>query len=430
MLGQTSRAAAVAENRANRLAASLVAVAASVLVASSMVPPAVGASLSSGGNDRHWVSTWYGAPHDSTSTSDDQSYRMIVHTALDGTAARVRLSNAYGRQSVTFRSVHIAIPLSGVQAPAVDANSVAPLTFGGRDEVVVPAGGEVRSDPVAFDVPPDGNVAISFHVPGAVDNVTHHSLALTTSYVTVAGSGNHAADPSGAGFTVPTASWSFVTGLEVLSSRSATTVVAIGDSITDGASQVPNSDTRWPDLLNDRLVESGNPVQRSVVNAGISGNMVTADRDGNALQGEAAFRRLERDVLDQPNLSHVIVFEGINDIGESVDADTLIAGYRRIIDALRGRGVKVIGATMTPAFGHVLFGADYTTNDPARVTANEWIRRSGAFDAVVDFSSAVALPVSPEMWNPALSPDLLHPNSVGMQVLADTVDLEEVYSRK
>lgn len=378
----------------------------------------------------HWVSTWYGAPHDSTTTSNDQSYRMIVHTAVGGNAARVRLSNAYGRAPVTFRSVYLGLPVADGQGPAIDGASVTPVTFGGKDEVIVAAGDEVRSDPVGFAVPSDGNVAISFHVPGQVDNVTLHSLALSTSYLTAAGSGDHAADPAGTRFTQPTAFWQFATGLEVSTSRQTTTVVAIGDSITDGADQVPNSNTRWPDLLNDRLAAAGTPPRASVVNAGISGNMVTADRDGTALQGEAAFKRLERDVLSHPNLSHVIVFEGINDVGENVDATTLIAGYQRILELLRRRDVKVIAATMTPAFGHVLFGAAYSTNDSARVAANEWIRSSGAFDAVVDFSSAVALPTSPEVWNPALSPDFLHPNSLGMQVLADAVDLGLLTQRR
>lgn len=349
---------------------------------------------------RHWVSTWYAAPHDSTTSAHDQSYRMLVNTALGGDRVRVRFSNAYGRSPLVLRSANLALPLAGVQGPGVRADTMTPLTFGGAREVVVPAGAEVRSDPVPFALPGDANVAVSFHVAGDLERVTTHGLALTSSYTTPAGGGDHAYDANGAAFTQPTGSWHLATGLEVMAPRDATTVVALGDSITDGAMQVPDGNGRWPDLLNDRIAESALAGRRSVVNAGISGNMVTADRDGNALQGEAAWKRLERDVLDQPGLSHVILFEGINDVGEGV------------------------AATMTPAFGHVLFGADYSTNDAARVDANAWIRASGIFDSVVDLSTAVATPTAPEAWRPELTYDLLHPNPRGLMVLADTIPLD------
>lgn len=375
------------------------------------------------GAGRHWVSTWYGAPHNSTTTARDQSYRMLVNTALGGSRVRARFSNVHGQDPLVLRSANLALPVTGAQGPGLDPTTAAALTFRGDREVVVPPGEEVRSDPVDFDVPPDANVAVSFHVAGTMGRVTMHRLGLTTSYTTPPDAGDHAEDAEGTAFTRPTTSWSFVTGLEVVAPRTTSTVVALGDSITDGAMQVPNSNGRWPDLLNDRIAASSLAGDRVVVNAGISGNMVTADRDGTALQGEAAWKRLERDVLDQPGLSHVILFVGINDVGQNVPATDIIEGYRRIADRLRERGVTVVGATMTPAYGHVAFGTAYTTNDAARVAANEWLRESSSFDTVVDFSNAVATPTTPETWRADHTYDLLHPNPAGLRVLADSVPL-------
>lgn len=373
----------------------------------------------------HRVATWYAAPQDSTSTSRDQSYRMVVHTALGGSRVRLRFSNAYGRAPLTIRHVSLALKVGGVGGPAVDGDSVTPVRFGGRDAVVIPAGRDTRSDPVSFPLPADGTVAVSFHVPTPVARVTVHADALTVSWMSSAGSGNVTGDPTGSALT-PTSSWWFLTGVEVLASRRSSTVVALGDSITDGAFQVSGTDRRWPDLLNDRIAASSVAGCRSVVNAGISGNMVTANRDGTAIQGEAAVRRVARDVLAQPSVSHVIIFEGINDIGEGVQARELVQGYRQLIAILHLHGITVIGATMTPSSDSVVFGPAYTTNAASREVANTWIRTSGAFDHVVDFSAAVALPTSPEMWNPAFTADFLHPNPLGMQVLADTLDLEDL----
>lgn len=213
--------------------------------------------------------------------------------------------------------------------------------------------------------------------------------------------------------------WSIVTGLDVLKPRNVTTVVALGDSITDGAFSEPNGSTRWPDLLNDRISTSPWRELRSVVNAGISGNMVSADRDGNALQGQAAVTRMAWDVLSQPGVSHLVVFEGINDVGEGVSGPQIVRGLRSIIQRARKRGITVVLGTLTPSYGAYLFGAPYHENQAPRDEVNRWVRSRPASTRLVDFSSAVATSTSPEAWQATLTVDFLHPSPIGMRVMAN-----------
>lgn len=372
---------------------------------------------------KHWVTTWYGSAWDAAAATHDITYRLNFHDAIGGDTVRLRFSNRYGVEPLTLRSVSIALPATALKLASIDAATVRPVTFGGRDEVTIPAGEDVRSDAVPFDLPADHDVAVTFHVPGTVSNITAHTNALTTSWSNGAGGGDATADTNGLSLLNTEAGWSFLTGLEVVAPKEASTVVALGDSITDGAFEIPNNDTRWPDLLNDRIKASDLAGLRSVVNAGISGNMVTADRDGNAKQGQAAITRVAWDAFDQPNVSHIIVYEGINDVGEAVPGEDIVAGLHTIVEAAHERGITVIVATLTPCFG-VVTDTAYSLNEGLRYPVNDWIRASGEPDAVVDFDAAVSTGLMPETWQPALTIDFLHPNPVGLMVLADTVPLE------
>ncbi|MFA6298841.1 MAG: GDSL-type esterase/lipase family protein [Nocardioides sp.] len=367
--------------------------------------------------DPHWVATWYGAPQDSTASATHQSYRMIVHGALGGRTVRLRLSNRYGTGPLRLSNVSIARPVG--QSPQLQAGTLTRVTFGGSRDAVIPAGGELRSDPVAFRLPGDADVAVSFDLPGSAASVTQHPTTYSTSWVTLPGDGGHATESSGAAFVMARMPWSFLTGLEVDAAPDASTVVALGDSITDSVFQVPNGNTRWPDLVNDRIAASDRWQRlRSLVNAGISGNMVTADRNDRALKGEAAVTRMAWDVLDQPSVSHVVVFEGINDVGAGVDAATVIAGLRDLVAQAHRRGLGVIVATLTPTYGSLAYGRRYHDKQAVRSAVNRWIRTSGVPDDVLDFSAAVSSGTSPESWLAALTADFLHPNPGGLEVMA------------
>ncbi|MGY4929364.1 GDSL-type esterase/lipase family protein [Streptomyces sp. 900105755] len=381
--------------------------------------------------DTHWVGSWEGAPEQNTASipammGAQQSYRMLVHTAFGGSVARVRFSNAYGTGPVTFADVHAGLPVGGVPDRALRDGTNQPVTFAGNRAVTVAAGQDVVSDPLPLSVPADGYVAISFYLPVQPAAPTVHTVAMTTSYMTPAGSGDHASDTGPAAFALPVASWYFVTGLDVLAPVGVHTVVALGDSITDCCDEIPDTDTRWPDFLNHRLQAADLP--RVVVNAGISGNEVSEDRGGDATQGAAATIRLPRDVLGEPDVHTVILFEGINDVGVGAAASKIIDAYMNIASQLHDHRIRVLIATLTPCSGSVASGTGYITHCGTRDAVNTWIRTQHVFDGVIDFATAVANSADPELWNPAYnSGDQLHPNVLGLQRLADTVDLARLY---
>lgn len=369
--------------------------------------------------------------------AENQTLRLIVHPSVGGRRWRLRLTNLFGTRPVTFGRVRVAV--QGVAATTVRGSSRA-LTFSGRSSVTVPARRMVRSDPVRLALPtrPTRNLAISLYVRGASGPMTWHAAAFTTSYVSSPGSGDHTRDTTDEAFPHATTSWFFISGLEV-QRRNTATVVALGDSITDGFYSTINGNDRWPDLLQRRLLRRGaRPRLLSVVNGGIAGNMIT--RIGRLpggctpCDGPPALDRLDRDVLRQPGVRVVILLEGINDLGGGgASARQVIDGMRQIIRRVHARGVKIVGATITPSAGTAfgLYGTPQT--DAKRRAVNAFIR-SGAFDDVADFSAVTEDPANPGHLRPAFDTntsvggpgDHLHPNRAGFIAMARTIDLRRL----
>ncbi|WP_432570206.1 GDSL-type esterase/lipase family protein [Kineococcus sp. SYSU DK005] len=395
--------------------------------------------------------------------AQDQTLRMIVHPGIGGETWRVKLSNRFGTRPVTFARASAALQESG--ARLVPGTSQ-PLTFAGQASVTLQPGEEVRSDPLRAHLSDAdaqrSNVAISLHVTGASGPMTWHAASFTTSYLTDPGAGDHTGAVGDDAFAHPTTSWFFVSGLEV-QRRDAATVVALGDSITDGFFSTVNGDDRWPDLLQRRLLDtragsggggwggggwsrggsgrdSGEEVI-SVVNQGIGGNMVTrVGRLPGGCQpcdGPSAADRLEQDVLSQPGVRAVIWLEGINDLGGggAATAEQVIAGMREVAARLDERGIALIGATLTPSGGSAV-GPDYGSarTDAERREINDFIRSSDVFDAVADFAAATEDPADPSRLLPAYDTntsvggagDGLHPNRAGFQAMAATIDLQRL----
>jgi lysophospholipase L1-like esterase len=225
--------------------------------------------------------------------------------------------------------------------------------------------------------------------------------------------------------TGPATYRAFLSGVEVESAAApAPVIVAFGDSITDGFQSTTGTDRRWPDRLAERLAakKPGRPL--GVVNAGIGGNRVLSN-GAIAVFGQSALTRFDRDVLSVPGVTHVIVLEGVNDLGSSKTnpptAEALIGGYRQIIARGHAHGLKVIGATILPYGGAAYFGEP---GEAARQAVNHWIRDSHAFDAVIDLDAAIRDPARPERMRADLqSGDWLHPNDAGYRVMGDAVDL-------
>jgi len=369
-----------------------------------------------------WTGSWATSPQrEAGPTFADQTLRMLVHPTLGGTSLRIRLANTFGEKDVTFTAVNVARAVAA-GTPDLVAGTSHRVTFGGRRSVTVKSGTSRYSDPVDLSVRTGQDLAVDLYVTAGGDAaaITGHDAAQGTQFVAA---GNHAGRP-GAAFTNTVNSWFWLTGVDVKAARPVPgSIVALGDSITDGAYTTWNGNDRWTDVLADRLRRL--PIDRhfGVLNQGIGGNQILTDRTDCCGSGTSisALKRTTDDVLRQTRVKYLILAEGINDIGYHADPDALITGLATIADRAHAAGIKVIGATITP------YGCDSGCFGPAqeasRQKVNAWIRTSQAFDGVADFDAAIRDPHNPSQVLPAYQADHLHPNIAGQKAMADSINL-------
>lgn len=338
--------------------------------------------------------------------------RQLVRVAVAGKRIRLRLSNEDGSEALTLGAVHV-----GAAGPdgSVIAGTDRVVTFDGKNAITVPASAPLLSDPIDLKVDALERLVISVHIPGAYSRVGH------SVYQYVAGiPGDHTAAaslPDQRLMRLP----ALVTEVDVDPVSADAVIVALGDSITEGAQSTANAFRSWPDRLAERLAAAHS--KWSVVNTGIGGNRLL--RYGT---GPSALARLDRDVLSVPGVKAVILLEGINDIGrgfypptEPVTADALIAADKQIIARAHDKGIKVYGATLTPYKGAHYYMPE---GEKVREALNAWIKTGGAFDGVVDFAPTVADKTDPTTFDLNFNhTDKLHPNDAGYQAMANAIDL-------
>ena len=330
---------------------------------------------------------------------------MVVHTSIGGRRARLQLSNAFGTAPLKVGAAHVA--LRDKESAIVPASDHA-LTFSGKPSFTIPPGADIISDPVDLDVPKLGDLVISVYVPGEVAVPTTHSTGLHTTYISKTGDFTNAPSIDDA---TKSQAWYWISSVDVMAPPDTRLIVAYGDSITDGATSTPDTDSSWPSQLAQRLLANKATASVAIVNQGISGNRVLSDG-----AGVSALARFDRDVLAQPGVQWLVVMEGINDIGlgarstgpDAVTADDLIAAHKQIIERAHMRGIKVIGATLTPFAGAAYYSDQ---GEAIREALNEWIRNGKAFDAVIDFDAVTRDPENPKQ----ISPRLQHPRSPAPQ---------------
>ena len=383
-------------------------------------------------SSRIWVASWGASqqvpePANSLPADDlrNATLRQIVHLSIGGPSIRVHLSNAFGTEALHLTSVHIARPLSPA-LPAIDPASDLALTFASKPDVTIPPGAEVLSDPIDFAVAPLSDIAVTIHFDAPPAGETGHPGSRATSYYV------HGDAVSAATLTEPKRAdhWYQLSEVDVLATPDSATLVALGDSITDGHGATTNGNDRWTDVLAQRLQASAQTRTIGVSNQGIGGNHLLTDG-----LGPNVLARFDRDVLAPAGVRWLIVFEGVNDLGELArDGEVppaaheafvarVLAAYQQVIARAHAHGLRVYGATITPYVGSGYYHPG-PLSEADRQAVNAWIRTAGHFDAVIEFDSVVRDPAHPDQLLPAYDcGDHLHPSPAGYKAMAESIPL-------
>jgi lysophospholipase L1-like esterase len=354
---------------------------------------------------------------------ENQTLRLNVFATLGGTQARVKFTNKYTNVPLAIGSAHVALRSTGA---SIDPATDRALTFSGETAVTIQPGAELWSDPVPLAVRQHTDVAISVFIPGSYRPTGFHRTGLKTGYL---GPGDQtgvasispgappaARDGRGGGDTIDQVY--LVSGLQVLAPADTRVIVALGDSITDGAASDTDANGSWPDVLSRRMATSSDGAAVAVINMGIGSNRFVSA----AQAGPTGTERLEEDVLERPNVTHVILMEGINDISyEHVGPTVLVDAYKAAIARAHARGIRVLMATLLPIQNSV---KDTPANIATQQAVNAWIRAGRGFDGVIDFEKVVQDPQNLLRIRADLTADFVHPNTLGYRLMGESIDLK------
>lgn len=363
-----------------------------------------------------WVGTWGTSPqlveYNNMPPSpglSNNTLRQVFRVSIGGSKLRLKFSNEYGNSPLVMNSVHLAESAGG---SSIKSDTGKVVTFNGKESVTIPAGQTVTSDTLDYRLIKQTNMTVTIYFANVPNALTGHPGSRTTSYILTGNKANSETMTS----AVTTEHWYVITGMDVLTEDSYKTVVALGDSITDGRGSTTDKQNRWTDILADRLQANAATSKIGVINAGIGGNTVLSGG-----LGPTALTRFDRDVLGQSGVRYVIIFEGVNDIGANANANNIINAYNTFITKAHAKNILVYGGTILPFNGNGYYSA---AHEQTRKTVNEWIRTSGKFDAVIDFDAALRNPGDQSRLQSNYdSGDGLHPSAEGHKKLGETVDL-------
>lgn len=368
---------------------------------------------------QNWVGTWATAPQTVVRSfmpynncMTNRSVRQVVKVSIGGDVIRLKLSNIYSMQPVEIRSIYIA---HAKDSFAIDAKSAQYFKFGNSYKTVIPAGKQIVSDALKFNLRNLERVAITINYTSAPEVPTVHMGSRTTSYIMKGVTNAH----SNFEKAFRENHWYNISGIDVYTmSNNMSAIAIIGNSITDGKCSTDNAQNRWPDVMSEMLQLKHKITNQGVLNLGIGNNRVTVPGGFGALAKE----RFDRDILMQNGVKKVIIFEGVNDIGAARSGSSETVA-RQIIESIQGmmkkakaRKMKVYLGTITP-----FKGAGYYTHfhEAARLYVNDWIRSQAKnVDGILDFAKLLQDPNDDRrMKREYASNDWLHPNPTGYKAM-------------
>lgn len=374
------------------------------------------------GGGLHWIGSWGSAPSDELASAPTitpppfakQTIRTVITLSAGGEAIRLRLSNELASSPLRVAKVTVARWRNGAVVPG----TMQIVRFARNEGVLIPGSAAMESDPLAFTVATGEQLAVSFHIRGPVLRLTGHLVGLDPSWSIEGDYVMAEALPA----ALPGFTRLLLSRVDVATrDADASTVVALGDSITDGYQSSFAAERRWPDTL-ARLLAKSSKCAVGVVNQGISGNRVLTNGDGISAVG-----RLQRDVFSVPGARTLILLEGVNDLGypqltgeAPPSAEDLQEAYRRIATEAKVRGIRLLVGTILPFKG---VAAPYFTPEAemTRRQVNSWLRSSDLIDSVVDLDHELADPKDPErLAHPYDSGDGIHPSDIGYEKIAKT----------
>ncbi len=355
---------------------------------------------------------WTGQGDMPKASLSNRSCRQIVHVSFGGNELRLKLSNEQSKTPVDILAVYIA-DTDETGYWGINAKTVKYLKFAGKKSVTIAPGKAIYSDELKYALKSGQRLTVTIdYGKQTPDNATSHRGSRTTSYIVSQVKGK-AVKPADAAFGSQEKAdhWYNLSAIDVKTTEKTPVVAILGNSITDGRGSTTNMQNRWTDFLSDAL-NAERPY--GVLNLGIGGNCVV---EGGL--SEPAMKRFDRDILGQTGVTHLVIFEGTNDIGCSSKnyehvADTLIACYKVLVDKAKAKGIKVYGATITPTKGNGWYSF---WHEAIRQTVNEWIRNGGCFDEIIDFDELTRDPQDPQRLKKEYSDDWLHLNPIGYEAM-------------
>ena len=368
---------------------------------------------------QNWVGTWATAPQTVVKSfmpynncMTNRSVRQVVKVSIGGDVIRLKLSNIYSMQPVEIRSIYIA---HAKDSSDIDAKTAQYFKFGNSYKTVIPAGKQIVSDALKFNLRNLERVAITINYTSAPEIPTVHMGSRTTSYIMKGVTNAH----TNFAKAFRENHWYNISGIDVYTmSNNMSAIAIIGNSITDGKCSTDNAQNRWPDVMSEMLQLKHKITNQGVLNLGIGNNRVTVPGGFGALAKE----RFERDILMQSGVKKVVIFEGVNDIGAARSGSSETVA-RQIIESIQGmvkkakaRKMKVYLGTITP-----FKGAGYYTHfhEAARLYVNDWIRSQARnVDGILDFAKLLQDPNDDRrMKREYASSDWLHPNPTGYKAM-------------